>query len=116
MRQQRLEERSWERLAVMMRRDGWNPVPGPVPGFDAPGPGGLVLQVWPGMRPLDGSLVMFPALSVSNAEVRSLLGALKDLPGLNAVMYGRALDNVMGDRGSRVSPYDRMSVKAGQAQ
>ena len=110
MRQQTLEERAWERLVAVMAQEGWSLARGSARHFDAPGAGGLVLQVYPQMDPVDGGVVMIPALSVANAEVASLLGTFKDLPGYSAALYGRGLTDVLRDRGLEVSPYARWFI------
>jgi hypothetical protein len=115
MRQQTLAERAWERLVSLMVQQGWNLARGSARHFDAPGPGGLVFQVHPGMDSIDGGVVMIPALAIANAEVDRLVGAFKDLPDSSAAMYGSDLSDVLSQRGLRVSPYERWFIAAGEA-
>ncbi len=110
MRQQTLEEHAWERLIAVMAQEGWSPARGPARHFHAAGPGGLVFQVYPQMDPVDGGVVMIPALSVANAEVASLLGTFKGIPDYSAALYGRGLADVLRDRGLQVSPYKRWFI------
>jgi hypothetical protein len=93
-----------------MVQEGWSLARGTASRFDAPGPGGLVLQVYPQMDLVDGGVVMIPILSVANTEVASLLGTFKGLPDYSAAIYGRGLTDVLRDSGLRVSPYERWFI------
>jgi hypothetical protein len=110
VRQQTLEEDAWERLIAVMAQEDWSLGRGPARHFDAAGPGGLVLQVYPQIDPVDGGVVMIPALSVAHAEVASLLGTFKGLPDYSAALYGRGLTDVLRDRGLQVSPSERWFI------
>lgn len=115
MRQQTLAQRAWERLVSLMRQQGWNLARGSARHFDAPGPGGLVFQVYAGMDSVDGGVVMIPALAIANAEVDSILGTFKNLPGSSATVYGSGLSDVLFQGGLRVSPYERWFIADGEA-
>jgi hypothetical protein len=60
-----------------------------------PAPGGLVYEVAPGVDPVDGGVVMIPALGIANAEVDRLVGTFSDLQGSSAALYSSGLTDVL---------------------